>query len=300
MSEAPISAESAVCKTLTCLPEKLVVDFANCVAESKGRLAGQFSRNGFFSRCWEGFTGRSAERQGALNQNFAEGLEVTLQWLTELTESVTQSNLAVGLVHDTVNRMMLDVADVADFSMSVKNELLASTLRLEKRLDALADDLARVDFIQRVQLNLDQVFNRWRAGRFAGLSPAGRAYAALECLWWGAFGDYCRYQEGPQRHAFVEDAMNRVTAQLADDARCATSERIDTSWWLAAGSTAEQRDGAAALSYLGATLNPARAPVAFSVSQTPTRLPLEMPLRATPRRIGEALVRELFGGAIRG
>lgn len=300
MSEAPIDAESAICKTLTCLPEKLVVDFANCVAESNGRLAGQSGRNGFFARCWDGFTGRSAERQWRLNQNFSEGLDLSLQWLTELTESVAQSNLAVARVHDTVNRMILELAEVADFSMSVKDELLASTSRLEKRLDALACELARVDFVQRAQLNLDQVFNRWRAGRFAGLSPAGRAYAALECLQWGAFGDYCRNQDGPQRHAFVEDAMNRVTAQLADDARCTTSARIDTSWWLAAGSAADQREGAAALSYLGDTLDQARSPVAFAVSQTPACLPLEMPLRATPRRIGEALVRELFGKAVHG
>ncbi|WP_430231249.1 diguanylate cyclase regulator RdcB family protein [Paraburkholderia tropica] len=300
MSDTPIDAESAVCKTLTCLPEKLVVDFANCVSESSGRLAGQSGRNSFFTRCWEGFTGRSAERQWRLNQNFAEGLDLTLQWLTELTESVAQSNLAVGRVHDTVNRMMLDLADVADYSVSVKDELQASTSRLERRLDTLAGELARVDFIQRVQLNLDQVFNRWRAGRFAALSPAGRAYAALECLWWGAFGDYCRYQDGAERNAFVEDAMNRVTAQLAEDARCATSARLDTSWWLEAGSAAEQREGVAALSYLGDTLDPARSPVAFAVSQTPARLPLEMPLRATPRRISEALVRELFGEAGRG
>ncbi|AUT75754.1 hypothetical protein C2L64_46360 [Paraburkholderia hospita] len=300
MSRAPIDIESAVCKTLTCLPEKLVVDFANCVAESTGRLAGQTGRNGFFTRCWEGFTGRSAERQWRLNQNFAEGLDVTLQWLTELTESVAHSNLAIGRVHDTVNRMMLELADVADCSANVRDELRMSTSRLEKRLDALASELARVDFIQRVQLNLDQVFNRWRAGRFAGLSPAGRAYAALECLWWGTFGDYCRYQNGPQRHAFVEDAMNRVTAQLAEDARCGTHDRVDSSWWLTSGSAPEQLEGAAALSYLGDTLDPARCPVAFAIAHTPDRLPLEMPLRATPRRIGDALVRELFGEPARG
>jgi hypothetical protein len=297
MSGAPIDAESAVCKTLTCLPEKLVVDFANCVSESMGRLAGQSGRNDFFTRCCEGFTGSSAERQVRLNQNFAEGLDLTLHWLTELTESVAQSNLAVGRVHDTVHRMMLDLAEVADFSASVKIELVESTSRLERRLGAMAGELARVDFIQRVQLNLDQVFNRWRAGRFAALSPAGRAYAALECLWWGAFGDYCRYQNGTERRAFVEDATNRVTAQLAEDARCATSERLDTSWWLEAPSGAEQQEGTAALAYLGDTLDPVRAPVAFAVSQAPAQLPLEMPLRATPRRISEALVCELFGGS---
>jgi hypothetical protein len=287
---------ASLCQVLPCVPEKFIVDFANGLNVSHDHVRAQRARTGFFARCQDFLSGQGARRQNEVDANLAGSLDASLDWLTRLTESQARSNLAISRVSERVNLLMLDLAAVANHSETLAEKLSASARSLERRIDMIENEVARVDFIQRVQLNLDQVFNRWRAGKFSGLSPAGRCYAAMVSLYWGAFGDYCRFHDGAQREAFVEDAANRAAAQLAEDAGCTVFARLDTRRWLRAPDVLVGRNAGEALAYLGDSSVGSRSPFIFTISQCPAELPVKVPLIASASRVSEALVLEMFRG----
>lgn len=299
MSEPlPISKDSEICQVLTCIPEKFVVDFANGIDVAHDHLHVQKSRGGFFARCYDGFTGKSARRQTEINASLVDGVEASLNWLTDLSESLARSNLAIARVNDRVSELKLNIAEIANYSADTRQQLQILAERLGERCHAIEQKLARIDFTQRAQLNLEQVFNKWRAGRYNSFSLSGRCYAALEELRWGDFGDFCRSQSGQQSQLFIDDLKNRAIAQLAHDASSKPSARLDTRQWLARPSGRDVLpDANEALAYIGDCFDQENYPFIFSTSQASDQLPQEVPRLSSAERITEALVSEVFGGA---
>jgi hypothetical protein len=76
---------------------------------------------------------------------------------------------------------------VADFSAETRQQLHDLAAVVDQRCTQLETELQRVDREQRAHLHLDRAFARWEAGRFGGLSPAGRCYVVFEDLRWGHF-----------------------------------------------------------------------------------------------------------------
>lgn len=292
---SPISTNSEICQVLTCLPEKFVVDFANGIDVARDHLRGQNNRGDFFARCYDGFTGQSARRQAQINASLIDGVEASLNWLTDLSGSLAHSNLAIAQVNDRVSALKLDMAKIANYSADTRQQLNILAERLGERCHVTEQEIARIDFIQRAQLNLDQVFNKWKAGRYRSFSLSGRCYAALEELRWGDFGDFCRSQLEAQSQKFIDDLKNRAIAQLAHDAASAASARLDTRQWLARPSGRILPDADEALAYMGNWFDQENHPFVFSTSQSPAQLPLEVPRLSSAERVTEALVSEVFG-----
>lgn len=291
-----ITKNSEVCNLLTCLPEKFVVDFANGIDVTQDHLRTQKSRSRFFQRLYDGFTGQAHKRQNEINENLAKGVEGSLKWLTELTDSLAQSNLALSQVNDRVNSLKRDTALIAHYSTDTRQRLDALAIRLDDRCHKIEQELGRIDFTQRAALNLDQVFNRWKAGRFQRFSLAGRCYAALEELRWNDFGDFCRAQsQGLQTGKFLEDLKNRLIIQLADDSGQKADDRLPIRQWLEQPSDCgpDAQDG---LAYMGDCFSPKIKPFIFTVSQTPEQLPLEIPRLGSAERLAQALLAEVFEG----
>lgn len=292
----PITKDSDICQVLTCLPEKFVVDFANGIDVARDHSREQKKREGFGGRFFDGLSGQGTRRQTEINGSLIDGVEASLNWLIDLTESLARSNLAIARVNDRVNALKLDVAVVAGYSATTRRQLEAFSVHLDARCDVFEQEIARIDFVQRVQLNLDQVFNKWRAGRYRSFSLSGRCYAALEELRWGAFGDYCRSPSVSDRQHFIDDLANRAIAQLADDAKEAIEKRMETHHWLAlpiGGNVLA--DAADALAYMGNGSDQENCPFIFSISQAPRNLPQGLPLFSSAERVTEALVSEVFG-----
>lgn len=298
MSELlPISKDSEICQVLTCLPEKFVIDFANGIDVARDHLRVQKSRGGFFTRCYDGFTGQSARRQAEINASLVDGVEASLNWLTDLSESLARSNLAIARINDRVSELKLNMAEIANYSADTRQQLNILAERLGERCHVIEQEIARIDFIQRAQLNLDQVFNKWKAGRYHCFSLSGRCYAALEELRWGDFGDFCRSQSETQSQRFIDDLKNRAIAQLAHDASSAANARLDTRQWLARPSGRDVlSDADEALAYMGNWFDQENYPFIFSTSQASAQLPLEVPRLSSAERVTEALVSEVFGG----
>lgn len=296
-SAPPIDRNAEICQVLTCLPEKFVVDFANGIDVACDHLRVQKNRDDFFARCYDGFTGQSARRQAQINASLVDGVEESLNWLTDLSGSLARSNLAIACVNERVNKLKLDMATIANYSADTRQQLNILAERLGERCHVIEREIARIDFIQRAQLNLDQVFNKWKAGRYHSFSLSGRCYAALEELRWGDFGDFCRSQPEIQSQRFIDDLKNRAIAQMAHDAASAASARLDTRQWLARPNGRNVLpDADEALAYMGNWFDQENYPFVFSTSQSPAQLPLAVPRLSSAERVTEALVSEVFGG----
>ena len=294
-----INQSDEICKVLTCLPEKFIVDFANGIDVTQDHLRVQRSRGGIFPRLCDTLTGKSKRRQDEVNANLAQGVEGALTWLTELTSSVAKSNLALAQVNDRVNALKEDTARLAHYSADTRKRLEILATKLNERCQKVEAELQRVDFTQRAALNLDEVFNRWKAGHFQHFSLAGRCYAALEELYWKDFGDFCRaHSESNRAVKFQEDLRNRLVIQLAADSGQKPSGRLAMDeWLLQPQGRGVLADAQAALAYLGDAASVERQPFIFTVSQSPEKMPLEIPRLSSAERLGGALVNEIFGAA---
>lgn len=297
---APVAPDSQLCQTLSCLPEKFVVDFANGIDVVRDHLRLQRERTGFFDRIYDGFTGQGARRQAEINGSLADGVEASLQWLCELSESQARSNFAIAQVNDRVTALMGHVTRLAHYSADTRERLHELTRRLDVRLHDMQQEIARLDFIQKAQLNVDATFSKWAAGRFAGVSPAARCYAALEELRWGALGDYWRspHCNPRQGREFLYMVTDIATKQLAADVAVSLDAAPEmVAVWLAERPN-KRNDGSddirQALAYLAEGMTAEAAPFVRSSVQRTARLPSAVPLIAKARRLAEAMVCEVF------
>ncbi len=296
----PITRDSSVCKTLSCLPEKWLVDFANGIDVARDHVRVQRTRTKFFARMSDGFTGKVAMRQAEINASLIDGVEGALRWLGELSESVAHSNWAIAQVNDRVTGLMRNVAELAHYSADTREQLEQLSQRLDVRMSNLTQELQRIDFVQKAQLNLDATFSKWGSGRLSVLSPAARCYASLEELRWGAFGDYCRnYRESNPRQCdeFMQLVVDKATEQLAEDVGVSLHTPIPTvRVWLSVpnqSSSADAEDLWQAVDYLADGLDHELAPFVQSAAQRQL-VNLHVPLVAHARRVAHALVQEVF------
>ena len=294
----PITPDSVLLKTLTCIPEKFIVDFANGIDVTRDHLRVQRERDSFFSRCLDGFTGKSAKRQAEINASLTDAVEGSLLWLTDLSRDLAQSNYAITRVNDRVTELTSQVNFLAQYSEKTRRRLDDLAQELDERILRLDEEVARIDFNQKVIMHLDQVFHKWTAGRFGILSPAGRCYAAIEELRWGAFGDYCRSQSGSERDNFMQQAVDRAIAQLARDAEITISTRLSVydNWLQLPSNTDKDSDWHHALTYLADNFDNDTAPLITTVTQNlPERL-RAVPILANASRIAETIMEEVFMG----
>jgi len=294
---AAIGKDSALLEVLGTLPEKFVVDFANGIDVSRDHIAVQRQRTGMFDRLCDGFTGKGQRRQIEVNASLADGVAGSLSWLTELTGSLAKSNLAISRVKQRVVMLQGTLTEVAVHAGNTREQLQQLEQHLNRRADGFEHELVRIDMVQRAGIHLDLVLSKWQSGVFAHLPLAGRCYAALEELRWGAFGDFYRNTAAVQRSSHLELLRHRALGQLAADARVAGSDRIDTTGWLSTTESVRSADLEEGLAYLGDWATAERAPFVFAAANVPYDLPMLLPRRCSAERLAGALVAEVFDGA---
>lgn len=290
MSSSPITLDSELCQTITCLPEKFVVDFANGIDVVRDHTRTQKDLS-FMGRLWSGINGNSAHRQQSINDSLADGVEGSLRWLTELTEKLAKSNFAITQVNDRVNHLMNNTAVVANFATDTRQALVIFQQEINHRVSFLEQEMERMDLVQQGRIHLDQIMHRWQAGKFHYFSPAGRAYVALEELRWGAFGDLLRDSHQKQFTGLIDELANRMVVQLAEDARMEIPTRLSSHYWLQKSNNALFNDG---ITFLGNHYSAHYHPVVYAITQAEQELPLGMPIRCTAERLACAMVNEVF------
>ena len=288
---------SVAVATLPFLADKLVVDFANGLHVVQDHIRVQRQTSGFAARLVDGLTGARTARQTEINTNLVTGLEASLKWLGELSESLAQSNYAIVCVNNRLNDLKHDVAKIAHYSADTRQLLNALSVKMAERCDRLEHEVARIDFVQRVQINIEHVFSKWGAGKYQHLSLANRCYAALEELHWGAFGDFYRSNASEyDKQRLLEIAKNKAIDQLSKDVNVTCVTRLEAHDWLTMPSSPNAATFMDALTYLGDAANDVQQPFIYSATQQPQQLPLRMPRLCSADRLGEALLHEVFGG----
>jgi hypothetical protein len=288
--------DSVLAKTFPGLSEKFVVDFANGIEVVHDHVRVQRNHNNsFFSRLIDGFTGQGARRQAEINTSLADGVEGSLRWLTELTESVARSNLALCLINEHIGILQDNVALLAHYSADSRIMLENLEHNLSSRCDVLGAEIARIDFEQRAGRQLGQVFDKWAAGGYAGLSRLARLYAALDELYWGDFGSFCRANDNSVRRDFLRQLAHKATAQMEADLRLDAGQRVELRTLLAPVGRSALTEVNEALAYLGNWTNSEDHPFAFVATQPiEDRLPNTIPRLMNSERAAEAMTREMF------
>ena len=281
---------------LPMLADKFVVDFANGIHVTNDHIRFQKQRTGFLSRLADGFTGAGAIRQAEVNANLSNGVESSLKWLGELSQSHAQSNYAIVCVNNRLNALKHDVAKITNYSADTRQLLDELSVQVAERCNYLEYQIAQIDYVQRAQINMDAVFSKWAAGKYQHLALANRCYAALEELHWGAFGDFYRSNIGgkDQQH-FLDIAKNKAISQLNKDTADNSATRLSAQDWLVTHSSPSAATLAEALSYLGDAANDVKQPFIYSATQQPKDLPLRMPRLCSADRVGSAILDEVFG-----
>ncbi|MCO4757563.1 MAG: hypothetical protein KC477_06050 [Oceanospirillaceae bacterium] len=290
----PIGPNAEICEVLTCLPERMVVDFANNLTVAKDHIREQKKPSGLFKRLLGTVSGKNQRRQIEVNASLTESVDASLQWLTKLTDSVAQSTHTLSLVQKRVSTLTENTAAIVNYSADTRDMLAHLETRLSGQLNSLEEKVDLIDCKQAAQLNLERVIARWEAGGFNCFSLAGRSYVALEELYWGPFGDLCRQLPINEHQPFLDDLKNRVQIQLAKDAKLDQTKRLSLEDWQRwpEQSPADARD---AITWLADQATPERSPMTVAICQQPEKLPGTVPLRCSAKRITDALVPEVFG-----
>lgn len=291
-SSAP---EMEICQILTCLPEKFIVDFANGIDVVRDHTRIQRSRTGFFQRFYDELSNQGMRRQQEINAGLTDGVEASLQWLTELSTSLAKTNFALAQVNTQVAMIQGSLTKVINYSADTRQQMMRLAKDLDARCSEIESEMSRIDLVQRANDHMDLVFSRWTAGKFSSFSISGRCYAALEELRWGSFGDFFRKSNKRERVGHLERLMNRSMTQMAEDAQLKPGARSNTRDWLGEPKTRDLIPNAMeALEYLGDWAQPNSQPFVHSTTAALCDLPLPMPRICSAERFSQALVEEVF------
>lgn len=281
---------------LPCVADKFIVDLVNNIDVSRDHIRVQNSRSSAFRRLYDSVTGQGTKRQNEINAALTDSMDAAITCLTQLAASQERSNLALVRLNNRIAKIQQATTIIANYSADTRERLEQLARFVDARYQRLEQELRRIDFEQRAHHHLVRVFNRWAAGKFAGLSPAGRCYAVLEELRWGDFGDYCRTQTNTVRRNVLDDIINRAIIQLRVDTGINNSTtRMSIKAWMDYPIGIERRfELEESIVYMGDWSRPETQPFVFTVSQQPSTLPLALPRRCSAERLSESIVPEVM------
>ncbi|ELN9187521.1 hypothetical protein R0H50_001823 [Vibrio cholerae] len=289
-----VQLNDQLCQTLSAVPEKFIVDFANNITVLKDHERTQRSEKSFFSRLYNGFTGQEWQRQYEVNSSLIVIAQSQLKMLNDLNNKVTLGLKAIDCVTGRLNHLSQDVADLADFSVETREMLESLTSQVCGRFRELENRLARVELETSAYSQVDHVFNKWAAGRFVHLPVGTRAYAALEELNWGPYGDLVRAAEKHQVNKMLEDLSNRLVIQMREDTDLSLETRVNFNVWLNPVS-AKTAEYLSATEYMASDYHETNLPFSCSVARRSQILPLAVPRICSAERLSDALVEEVLG-----
>lgn len=275
--------------SIDCLKDKAIVDLVNGLDVSRDHQK-VIDSQGFLSRVANGFSGKNQKRQGEVNKVLTEGLESTVSWLTELTESVTTSNLAIQKVNERVDNLSNQLVNLTGNYLSTRSKLQQLSEFTSERLSILESDILNLRLEVKAKTQLDLVFSKWAAGEWHQLPVANRCFITLEELRWGSFGDFIRSCAGKDREDYLMLLKNRVIEQLALDNEITHQERIDANLWI----MGLNRQDFEAIQFLGNWSLENKHPSTFFITQEWQVAPLLMPRIISASKLGNTMVQELF------
>jgi hypothetical protein len=281
-------------EALPSLTEKFVIDFANGIDVVNDHIDTQQSRSGFFMRMYESFNGTAHRRQNEINASLAKGVEASLTWLTELTEELASSNLAISRVNERIIQIRQDLNAVAHYSTDTRDQLNRFIQETTSRLDGMNQEILRIDGEQRAHRHLDRVFAKWAAGGYARFSCLQRLYAALEDLYWGDFGACLRHHmESRVRNDLISHLESKAVIQIRSDRKITgdNEQRTPLDEWIALPASSQPLDQEA-LTWLG-DWSSEDTPLSYTATHPDSLLVVGVPRRLDSSRAVD-MIHEFF------
>jgi hypothetical protein len=295
MQHNNLNEMSSITRQMPFIYDKFVVDFVNGIQVNQDHIRVQTQRTGFFAQLMDSVKGTGAQRQIEINQNTAQGLTASLQWLTQLTEALALNNFALGQVNERVNQLKCDIAKVAHYAADTRQLLNELSQQIHARCDSLEHEMLRVGLVQRAQLNIEAIFSQWEAGQYQHLSLAGRCYVALEALYWGGFGDHLRHDPHSDAQRQLNTIVrNKVLTHLSRDAEAASNQRFLLQHWLDSPANETHILARSALAYMGNAANEREQPFVYTATQQPSVWSLHVPRICSAERLSTALMAEVL------
>ena len=281
---------------------KLLIDMVNSldVADSHIRVA-QARQGSFLSRCYDSVSGQAQQRNNAIAEHQQTSLRNVINVTTELARSIAHGHRVLAVAGERLTALELSLARVANVVTDQRNALHSLRITMCNELERVDAELNRLDMHTAAQDHTEWVFSRWDAGGWDVLPLAGRCYVAMNELYWGNFGEYCRRHPGERSRVMLETVKNKAVAQLRRDAHTGPHQQIALADWLSPAPKASHttRLFAEGLSWLGeaSSLHDAH-PIGYLCTQWQTvgnnpQLPLSVPRIPTAERL-TGLVADVF------
>lgn len=281
-------------RTLSCISEKFVVDFAMGIDVARQPWSSPQSK-AFYEQLVDLFVVGARRHSGLAGTAPQDDLEAALVRLGLLSADLAKSYLANSQIHERMTQLEPVSPRTAHHSASARGRLLALRQQISQRLARIEADLDRGDLVQRGLVHCEQIFSRWRSGHYFSFCPAARCYVALEELRWGTFGDAVRSGLPEQAEQLIEHLRALAIGKLAEEVNASPRTRHYFHEWLATPTSPGLLEHKDALTWLGDRCDIDRQPVSYSVTQSWQGVALGMPRICSAMRLGSALVDEVFG-----
>ena len=280
-------------RTLTCINDKFIVDFALGIGMVRQPRHTQQSKS-FYENLRGQLVTQYQDVQRGLESVFTPHSSAAISWLAQFITSLEPGYLAIRLVKGKL--LQLEKTAIFASPGALDGYSLRDKLRtqLTFKLDQMENQLQSINLTEHGRKHYEQVLSRWDHGGYFPFSPAGRCYVALQELYWGAFGEAILRADGLQKTRLIEEVRERVIDKLASEVNASSHTRHYYHEWLTTPTSAGVLEYKEALAWLGDTCHIDLQPVSYSVTQTWHSISLGMPRICSAMRLGGAMVDELL------
>ncbi|MTJ09021.1 diguanylate cyclase regulator RdcB family protein [Anabaena sp. UHCC 0204] len=195
------------------LSEKAIVDYINGLEIINDHInVNQWIMNSdsFLNKILDSITGRSQQRQLIINKNIATSLEVISVWLQELDYYRIDNDIVITRLTDKLRETREGVMRLNGRVIEIDNRL--GQLNLE--FINLKNELNQV----KAKNHVDLVFAKWNGELWLNYPPLVSLYLAIDELFWGDFGIYCRNSADSRKvNDLIEYLCNKVLKMIKDE-----------------------------------------------------------------------------------
>nr|WP_318384197.1 diguanylate cyclase regulator RdcB family protein [uncultured Enterobacter sp.] len=284
-------------RTLECIHPKFIVDLIQGIdAPRQAQIVPQ--QQLFRERLTQEIMTQTQLRPWAMSGMYSENDALRLGLVEKLASMIDPGQLALTRITQRLTVLSQGVERRPMQSEALQKQYDDLREHFSRRAEWKEKALTQRGLMVQAGLHSEQIFTRWRAGKYNGWSLAGRCYVALEELRWGAFGDACRLTNA-EVSTLLKDNLRIMAADfLAQGIGASPATRHFYHQWLSTPTTAGLMDFKDMLGWLGDWCDADRHPICWSVTQSWQNVALGMPRLCSATRLADALVDEIFSEGV--
>lgn len=284
-------------QTLECIQPKFIVDLVQGIdAPRHAQIVPQ--QQVFRERLTQEIMTQTQLRPWAMSGMYHENDALRLGLVEKLASMFDPGQLALARITQRLTVLQQNVERRPGMSAALEKQYDDLLAHFSLRAASKEKALTQRGLMVQAGLHSEQIFTRWRAGKYDGWSLAGRCFIALEELRWGPFGDACRLTR-PEVSSLLKDNLRIMAADfMAQGIGASPATRHFYHQWLTTPSTPGLMDNKDLLGWMGDWCDADRHPVCWSVTQNWQTVALGMPRLCSATRLATALVEEVFSEGV--